>query len=692
MSEEAKNWFSKSGPVMTLFVLAAWIPLAAYGAPEKTSPAQKTEVGTKTAVTPPGDLTPEMVVSLRSAISPAVSPDGKRVVYVLQTPRTSNEELGKARKEIWMRDLDPGESGNGRQWTAGPSDESPAFSPEGTWVGFLGTRGGKDSKAQVYLMPAVGGGEPRQLTRAKAGVSSFAWSPDGKRLAWLAKEPKSDEREAKEKKGEDWEVVDRAFQRSRLWVGGVEGKNEKQIPIGELSAFELDWSPDGKVIAFTAADTPSIDDSYMRKRLYVVPVDGAGEARSVWDPKAKLGSPRWNPEGTKIAINAGADTHDPSAGILFVVDPADGTATNLTKRWDGTVGELIWNISGRIDFTAAKGIRNVAASVAAGAGDVSVRVDGPIDISHLAASKDVKFFVASASRFDHPRELYQIPLDGKAARRLTSSNPELDVIHFAKPEAVKWKAQDGLEIEGVLYRPDLVKGPAPLVVEVHGGPESIYTDGWTTGYLPCTQLLTRRGFAILLPNYRGSTGRGVDYGKADQKDLGGKEFEDVLAGIDELAKQGIVDPKRVGMMGGSYGGYFSGLAATRYTDRFRAAIPFAGVHDWESFLGTTEIPTENELVHWNLDCLDETPLCWDRSPVSSAKRSKTATLITHGLSDPRVPPSQSRELYWALRKSGSPVELVVYPRELHGLTERAHQLDHIQRVIDWMEKYVQNAR
>jgi dipeptidyl aminopeptidase/acylaminoacyl peptidase len=201
-------------------------------------------------------------------------------------------------------------------------------------------------------------------------------------------------------------------------------------------------------------------------------------------------------------------------------------------------------------------------------------------------------------------------------------------------------------------------------------------------------VLAANGYAVLMPNYRGSGGRGVAFSKGDHRDLGGKEFIDVIAGIDHLAEIGLVDPERVGISGTSYGGYFSALAATKYSDRFKAAIPYAGITNWFSFSGTTEIPIEMSLVHWDTWWFDDPGLNWDRSPLAHINNSKTATLVGHGLADTRVDPGQSVELYTALKIKGVPSGLVLYPREPHGLLEREHQLDYMGRILEWFDTYL----
>jgi dipeptidyl aminopeptidase/acylaminoacyl peptidase len=277
-------------------------------------------------------------------------------------------------------------------------------------------------------------------------------------------------------------------------------------------------------------------------------------------------------------------------------------------------------------------------------------------------------------------------------RRITRHNLWLDTVQLARQETIEWPGAEGLRIEGVYIHPLTPPpgGRAPLAILPHGGPEGISFDNWTTNPLYPAQVLAAQGYAVLMPNYRGSGGRGVTFAKGDHRDLGGREFEDVLLGIDHLAERGLVDADRVGISGTSYGGYFSALAGTRYSDRFRLAIPFAGLTNWVSFTGTTDIPIEMSAVHWDLYWWDNLGLAMDRSPVGNLATAQTPMLIGHGLVDERVHPEQSIQMYTSLKLIGVPVELVLYPREPHGLRERAHQFDYIGRVLEWFDRYVKN--
>jgi dipeptidyl aminopeptidase/acylaminoacyl peptidase len=405
------------------------------------------------------------------------------------------------------------------------------------------------------------------------------------------------------------------------------------------------------------------------------------------ETKGKLGPAAFSPDGAHIAFLGATDLHDPTAGVLWVVPSGGGEPRALTEDYEGTGQSLEWIDAKSIALATNEGTRAPILRVGLDGKRKKV-IDTVCRSFDLAADhRSVACAVESAR---HPRELFVGELSRGKLGRLTYSNPDLETVELGEREIVRWKAADGLEIEGVLTKPvGYQKGQRyPLAILVHGGPEGVSLDGWNSRAGYPVQLFATRGYVVLEPNYRGSQGRGVAYGKADHKDLGGKEFSDVLAGIEHLAAEGLVDPDKVGMGGWSYGGYFSGLAATKHSEHFKAAMVGAAISNWVSFSGTSEIEHENSLVHWNLWPYDDYPLVWDRSPMAHVADAKTATLIVHGADDSRVPPEQANELYRALRHKKVQTQVVYYPREGHGLYERAHQIDFANRFLDWFDTHV----
>jgi dipeptidyl aminopeptidase/acylaminoacyl peptidase len=297
-----------------------------------------------------------------------------------------------------------------------------------------------------------------------------------------------------------------------------------------------------------------------------------------------------------------------------------------------------------------------------------------------------------ASTAKHPSEVYLINAETKGKpRRLTDSNPWLKTMQFAKQEVVKYKAKDGLELEGVLIRP-LNEKPGqryPLVLTVHGGPEAHYSNGWLTMYHSLGQVAAAKGMAVFYPNYRGSSGYGVEFSMKGQKDAAGKEFDDLIDGVDHLVKIGLVDDKKVGITGGSYGGYATAWGSTYYSHRFAAGVMFVGLSDLVSCAGTTDIAQEMTLVHHRKWLWEDWNYFLKASPIYHMDKHKTPLLILHGKNDPRVHPSQSMELYRHLKvRNQAPVRLVLYPGEGHGNRRAASKLDYNIRLLQWMEHYL----
>jgi dipeptidyl aminopeptidase/acylaminoacyl peptidase len=430
----------------------------------------------------------------------------------------------------------------------------------------------------------------------------------------------------------------------------------------------------------------------MFKKIYIASRNAHMPPKVLTETKGKLGNMAWSPDGKSIAFLGGVDESDPTSGSIFVVPAAGGAAKNLSVQFERTVTWVDWLDKATLIFSATERSHATLNTIPAAGGAPKQLIDSGYGFGDISVSSDGKILTLSANTYKHPNEVFAGQLATRKFTRLTDSNPELTNVRFSGNKEISWKAKDGLEITGLLMLPlDYQSGKKyPCIMQIHGGPESAYTDGWTTNYGRWSELLAARGYIVFSPNYRGSTGRGVAYSKADHHDLGGREFEDVLDGVDYLIQQGYVDPERVGIGGFSYGGYFSALAATKYTEHFKAASMGAGIANWFSFTGTSDIPRENSMVHWNLDVFkkENAALIWDRSPVAHAEKSQTALLISHGEKDDRVPIGQGWEMYTALKLLGKKVEFDIYPREAHGWAERNHQLYFINRNLEWFDKYV----
>ena len=633
-------------------------------------------------------LTPEAILATTNITDAQLSPDGQRIIFQAARPRRDDEKPGAAISQLWLM---PAKGGQPEQFTFNDKgDRLPRWSPDGTLIAFLSQRGDSTS-TQIYVISPTGG-EAVQLTKSESSVSSFEWSPDGSRIAYIVKDPKTKEEQENEKQGKDWVVADQNYKHTRLHVIDVKTRESKLITSQTLTVQEFEWSPDGKQFLLGITDTPNVDDSYMRVRLVTIPA-GGGEPKLVARTEGKLTNPGWSPDGKWISWLGATSIDDPFAGSVFIVPSSGGTQENLNVGYKGTADWLGW-LPGKpstIVFRSIEGQVNLVSTISLPDKKKEVLLpSGLIWSSGPSFSRDGRTLVIAANSPTHPNEVFLVDTTAKKPQRLTQLNPHLNGVAFGAQEIVKWKSVDGWDIEGVLVKPvGFQRGVRyPLVMQAHGGPEGADLNGWLGTATRWGQMLAGRGFATFYPNYRGSIGRGVDFSKGDHRDLMGKEFQDMLTGIDHLIKEGIADGDRVGVGGGSYGGYTSAWAATYGSERFKAAVAWMGISNWYSMTGTSDIFTENSTVHWNAIMYENYELYLDRSPIRHIKKANTPTLIVHGAVDPRVPIGQSQELYTALKWKGVPVEFVTYPREGHGVQEKAHQMDFMTRVTAWFEKYL----
>ena len=390
---------------------------------------------------------------------------------------------------------------------------------------------------------------------------------------------------------------------------------------------------------------------------------------------------------------AGKVYSDPLAQRIWVIDLETGTQDDYTPdMWEGTPEWIGWKDEDVLYFNAVERSSTKLYSFDTVRNELEIITGGDAEIFRSVSFDDrQRHFAASVNRADHPGEVYKMDLRNSEFERLTHHNEWLADRELGEQSSITWNGADGLEMEGILVKPvGYEEGTRyPLAILPHGGPEGVSMNGWNTRALYPVQVLANEGYVVFKPNYRGSGGRGTGFASANHRDLGGKEFEDVLLGIDYLDDTGLIDPDKVGISGTSYGGYFAAWAATRHSDRFAAGITFAGLSNWISFMGTTDIPHEMSVVHWDLYWFDNPGQNWERSPVAWLNHADTPLLVAHGLADDRVHPEQSIQLHQFLEMKEITTGLVLYPRQPHGLTERAHQLDFMNRVVDWFGEHIE---
>lgn len=633
-----------------------------------------------------GELTPEMVVGMKSVTAVDLSPDGNRVVYSVRVPRSIDEEPGTAYSELWLLDR---ETGMIRQLTgSGVSSRSPQWSPDGKYIAFLSQRRSHHPQTQIYLLPADGG-EAYPVTSSTTGIRSYEWSPDGTRIAYTATEPLGEEEQSARRMGYNQRVVDQDYRFHRLHVVDISSKETKLLNEENRAVWDFRWSPDGSMFIVQASDRPTVDDSFMFKRMYLLSA-GGGTMEKFIDTEGKLGTMAWSPDGEKIAYMGATALNDPTDGSIFIASVNDRSTRNITEGYEGTVTWLAWLDDESVLFTAEERQHTVARSIPSDGGEMQPVVTGGPNFSSLSYVFGSGIIAAAASTNEHSNEVYTGTVREGILHRHTVTNPELENVWLGSYDIVTWEAEDGWIIEGLLMKPKgYEEGKRyPLVAQIHGGPEAAYTDGWNTTYNRWTHLLAQRGIMVFFPNYRASTGRGVAFAMGNHRDLAGSEFQDVLDGIDYLIDEGYVDPGRVGIGGGSYGGYFAAWGATRHSDRFAAAVTFAGASNRISSAGTTDAVHEFSLVHWDLRIYEHFDLVFDRSPIAHIHNANTPVLIGHGENDRRVDTGQAWELYRALTYAGVETEFVLYPGAGHALTTVHHQLDFLKRSLRWFEMYL----
>ena len=662
------------------------------------------------AVAFPGDRpwTSDDVLGLRVVTDPQVSPDGRLVAYVVES---LNGEKDAYQTDIW---LVPAAGGEARALASSPvGDDTPRWSPDGRWVAFLSERprpgakadDGGDAKRQVWLI-RPDGGEAVPLTEAPGSVSDFEWSADGKTIAFLAREPKSDERRRREKEKDDaWTPYD-SYAWNRLWTIDVATRQPRQLTTGKLHVTGLSLSPDGQTVAFAGQPLPLVPDSF-RSDIYVIPVAG-GVPTALVARKGTDNAPAWSPDGKWVAFVSqdGRDEDWYTNTLVSVVPATGGTPRTLTASLDERIGglggsALTWTPdSAAVLFPV---VWRTAAHLyrATLDGKVEPLTSGPEVNGAPSIDKKGETLVFVREDSVTPREVWVLRLaaaptarsaKGRAAaaapKALTDTNPQVrDLLSFPK-ELVTWKGADGWDMEGLLvYPPGYTKGSrVPLALNVHGGPAGTHSNAFTPApRLWGWPLFAQKGYAILFPNPRGSGGYGERFRAANVRDWGVKDYEDLMKGVDALVERGIADPDRLTVNGWSYGGFMTSTIVTK-TDRFKSAIVGAAVTNLASFTGTADIPdfARSYFRSWPWE---DPQVYVDRSALFHAGNVKTPSLVVHGDKDERVPVSQGWEFYNALLAVGVPTDLLVLPRQPHGIREPKLLRTCHEWFIRWTETY-----
>jgi dipeptidyl aminopeptidase/acylaminoacyl peptidase len=634
-----------------------------------------------------------------------VSHDGRIAFSAAKVHASPPQRAPESR--IWLT----GRRGGARQLTDGPTvDSSPRWAPDGDTLAFLSDRD-HPGRMSIYNLDVETGASWLLAEIDDGSVEDLRWSSDGCALLALVEDHRSHGHDP------DPRVSPASESWRRLYrVDVATGRTVAASP-EHLNVWEFDWDGADRVVA-VLTDDPS-ESSWYAASLGAFGL-ASPSARTLHRPRWQLACPRIAPDGARVAFLEGLCSDRGSlVGTVKVLDldldqgsDRDG-ATQPAPELD--VAALAWRDEARLWYAGLRGMRSTCGSIpleggvslhdgrcatatprvrriaSAGSGDprVSELWSGEVALTgapRVCAGPDGRWLVSVAQTHGQPPEVAVLEVEDPRPgwRPVCRLNAALSAHDLGRVERLTWHAPDGLPIEGLLVTPrDRRAGePLALVVVVHGGPTGRWSYQFPSGF-PHAHLLAGSGYAVLLPNPRGSCGRGQDFARAVIGDLGGAELDDILAGVDACVRTGVIDEGRVGIMGASHGGFIAAWAVTQ-TDRFAASVAIACVSDYLSLHFTSDIGRLDEILFDGAGFHAYV----ERSPVAHAATCSTPTLILHGELDRSCPPSQAQELYQALVAAGVETELVMYPREGHGWLEPEHQLDLWHRVRAWFDRHL----
>jgi dipeptidyl aminopeptidase/acylaminoacyl peptidase len=629
-------------------------------------------------------LTLEETVTLSHVGQAEISPNGKYVAYTLVNPRIPYiDDDGSHYVELHISDLD----GNSRQFISGNVNISNvSWGPKGQYIYYTAKRN-DDKHSSIYRIP-VDGGESVRLVSHDNNIGSYSINSQGNTLVFIAKSSQLKHEESLKSKGFKAEIYEESDEFNHLYKVDLNSDDlEPELIDIDKNFLSLQFSPSNNLILTRTTPTPLIDDNYTNSQYQIYGLNGS--LKQSFRTEGKLGMASWSPDGKKVAIIGAEDINDPSAGRLFVGNADNGNLTEYLKNYMGHMSHVDWTDDnslvyiGQVNMTSEIGIINTKNSE----NKQLLKQDLAV-VKGLSIDNGGQNIISISGSSSHPQEVVSI-IDG-SVKRLTYSI-DLSGVEFPKQVAVTYEARDGLEIGGVLIYPnDYSKGKRyPMIMMIHGGPEAHISNEWKDRYSNPIKYAASKGYVVFSPNYRGSTGRGVEFSKMGQADYAGAEFNDLVDAITHFDKIGLIDKDRVGITGGSYGGYASAWAATALSEHFAASVMFVGISNQLSKFGTTDIPMEMYNVHARNYPWDKWQWMLERSPIYHTDKAKTPILIMHGKEDTRVNPSQSMELYRYIKtRTETPVRLVFYPGEGHGNKKSAAQLDYGKRLMRWMDFYL----
>jgi dipeptidyl aminopeptidase/acylaminoacyl peptidase len=616
----------------------------------------------------------------------ALSPNGRSVAWVEMLPGKAGTPT--AHSAIHIADLGkPGAkprhvtAGDG---TAGCAEHGLAWSPDGKRLAFL-SDWEKEGQLQVYVTPAEGG-TARKLTDLTGFLDEPRWSPDGKTLAILFTENAHRAAGPVQAGAPETGVIEEQVYEQRLTLIDADSGRAKAVSPADLYVYEYDWSPDGKQLALIGAPG-SGDDNWYIAQLYVLTAS-AGAIRSILKPSMQIAVPRWSPDGKSLAFIGGLMSDEgANGGDIYTISAGGGEPRNLTPNLKASANWLAWQPdTGQIQFTELVDGCSGVAVLDPATGRVQTLWTGPETISagqglDLALSRDHKVSAVIRQSFQQPPEVWAGPVGDW--EQVTHANREARPA-WGEARSLHWKSDDFTVQGWLLYPRDFdPKQHYPLVVSVHGGPAWASRPHWPGTFFDLS-VLAAQGSFVFSPNPRGSFGQGEAFTRANVKDFGHGDLRDILAGVDEALKSAPIDEKQLGIAGWSYGGYMTMWAVTQ-TRRFRSAVAGAGIVNWQSYYGQNGID-QWLLPYFGASVYDDPAVYARCSPIDFIKRVQTPTLVLVGERDEECPAPQSREFWHALKTLDVPTQLVIYPGEGHLVSQPEHRRDIMRRTAAWLRE------